>query len=185
MDSGFRYNMRSPMSAINRVSAKYFFPIVGLLVMAAGIFLACRIRSGSEIMMYAVFALACFLLALFLFHLNKIVYIFETRRFRLTTDGIEIHDLKHAHYSWKDIFDVAVMYFGATASRDSYYTVICCFLRQPEKEYKKRMLDWLYGAKNTDSIVIIEYSDAILNEFRTKYSGRISDYRADQLPRGK
>lgn len=187
MNNEFRYNMRSAISILNRISAKYFYPIVGLLMVASGLFLLSNTFTGScshsEMLVDTVFAVASFSLALFFFYLSKIVYRFESRKFRLSTDGIEIQDIGLIHYSWNDIYDVAVMCYGATASRDSYSTVICCFIKQPESDYKKRMLDWFYGVKNTDSIVIIEYSDEIMSEFLTKFPGKIVDYRSEQLPR--
>lgn len=185
MSDEFRYNMRSVTNIFNRVAAKYFYPIVGMLLVASGLFLLyCIISLGypqSNIIVYAVFTVVSFSMGLFLFWLGKTVYRFESRRFRLSTDAIEVQDFSYAIYLWNDIFDVAVMYFGATASRQRYYTVICCFINQPEKNYKKRMLDWFYGVRNTDGIVIIEYSDEIMNEFLAKYPRKIFDYRAEQI----
>lgn len=184
MNNEFRYNMRSEINSLNRIAARYFYPAVGAMVLVCGFYLlfVCFVRSSpsSVIVVDALFSGACFLLAVFLFYLSRIVYRFEARKFRVLTDGIEIQGFAHCWYPWDDLWGVEVMHFAAVASRDRSFTVICCFLEQPETGYQNRMLDYFYGVTHSEGIVIIEYCDEVMNEFKEKYPGTIVDHRATQ-----
>ena len=185
MEKKFKYNMRSSISVLNRIAARFFYPAVGFVVLLAALFLLVQscMQSNSESITLPNLFFSCVSITLstFLFYLSKIVYRFEARKFRLSEEGIEIKDLGYAKYNWNDLWRIAVMHFGATASRDSSFTVICCFLREPETHYKKRMLDYFYGVTHAEHIVIVEHCDDVMDEFLEKYPGKIFDYRKDQI----
>lgn len=190
MNNRFSYCMSSsPINGINRIASVALYPGISLLFLGSGLLFLVNLfdilQTGHidtpGIARYVIIVSFCIAVGIWFLSVAKAYYLFEHRKFRISAEGLEVTNSKTAFLPWDKIPEVAIMHFGAVASRDSSFTVICCFFEAAEVGCKRKMLDYFYGVKNTDRFVLIDYNDAVMEQIRQVYPGQVYDYRAEQI----
>lgn len=187
MDKAMSRCRYAPISTLGRFSALLLYPAVSFVTFAGGIYLlfdffSSNMNWGSHAILQFLFLLFPFAVSLFLFLLGVMCYRMENRKYATNTEGIIVRDYTDTFYSWDQIYEIAIVAYGASASLQSYQTVICCFLKPPEQHFLSKILtSYIYGARNTKNFVLIDYSPSVANEFAANYPREISDYRRKQL----
>ena len=173
----------TPISRFGRYSALFFYPVIGIICIAAGIWaLIDSVMSGQ----FGSMTICCMVLvsgiSFLMFALSFWFYRFESRKFLVSIEGISVSDKGKSFYRWDEVHGVTISAFAAAASLQNYQTVICVFLK-PETEtiLRKILRSYIYGARHRDQVLIIDYSSAMLDKIASVYPGTILDCRKEQL----
>lgn len=175
-------------SIIGRLSALYILPLIALATATAGVYIGINCILSVEIsnlliVVKCIVSLSSIVLAITMLLFSYKCYTMETQEYNISPNGITIKRARNTtSYTWNQIEEVAIVAFSASASRQRYQTVICCFLQKRDQNFLHNILNsYIYGALNTDIVVLIDYSREIMNDFCTLYPRSISDYRKEQL----
>ena len=175
-------------SLIGRFTAVYIFPFIAFAIAIAGVYigLTCFLSKGisnSLILIKCIISFSSLVLAVQLMFFSNKCYIMETQKYALGPNGITLHrGRKVIVLTWNQIKDVAIVAFAASASRQRYQTVVCCFIRERDQKFFDKILNsYIYGAVSTDKFIIIDYSIETMEEFLSLYPHEILDCRKMQL----
>ena len=172
----------TPISRFGRYSALFFYPVIGIICIAAGIWALIDSVMRGQFGGMTIYCMAMTSgISFLMFALSFWFYTFENRKFLVSIDGISVSDKGKSFYRWNEVHGVAISAFAATASLQNYQTVICVFLK-PETEtiLRKILRSYIYGARHRDKVVIIDYSSAMLYKIASVYPGAILDCRKKQ-----
>ncbi len=182
-----RYCRYTLQSKISKYASLLLYPTVAVTVLLGGVYcLYCALimRSGRSFLSFLLVgaSIVSFCIVVMLINLSVRCYTLENRKFQITADGLIVQNKHCSFFDWNAIESVIIVAYAASASRQNYQTVVCCMLQPMEKDFPGKILrSYLYGAKNTKKVVIIDYSPAIVEEFTLLYPGNILDLREKQL----
>ena len=178
------YCRKSQRSKMARYSSLYIIPSFIILLTVVGILsIILGIIDSSHLAQSLLTSLIISLFVVFLIRYGYKSYLFETRKFCITNNGIILGNKNNKLYTWNEIVDIYVIAFAATTpSSQNYETVICCFFKPPQKEFLSKILcSYRLGIENYNNFVIIEYDQKILDKLNDVYKKEIVDYRRKQL----
>lgn len=180
-----KYCRHSGHGTFGRLCAMTIYPFTALVCFSTSLYLLYGLLSigQNSILGLLPIPLVGLSVACLMGKLTVSCYRMESRRFSITSTGIVLcTKKKQAFYAWDQVYEVAIVAYAANASLTIYDTVICCFLEpQPTNFLKKILRSYYYGAKHTNSFVIIDYSCSIHDAIASSYPGDIHDYRKEQL----
>ena len=133
---------------------------------------------------YLFFSIIEILLTILLTYFCIISFIFETRKYSISNDGIsETRGLSRLTLiKWDKINEICVVVFKGNTSLQAYQKVICIhFSAPPENFLEKIARGYGYALRSMDKFMIIDYSDEALAELRKVYTRKIYDYCNYQL----
>lgn len=176
----------------DRIGAFFVYPLAALLVLAADMYfiflfftnLFCigAVKFVGYVGLAAVIAATSGVLY-FLGRLCCVTFRMERRLFSLSAEGIELgySNEKTRFYTWDRIEEIGISAFQASASRQSYETVICVFLKPKPDDFVQGILRLSYGLKNMEQFALIDYSEEIVAQLKAVYHKPITDYRPQQI----
>ena len=170
------------VSRFGRYAAQFFYPALGFVVTAVGIWgLVDSLKTGEYVGLLLCLALSSGTSYL-MFAISFYCSAFEKRKFAVSNDGITISDRKTSFFRWDEVNEVAILIFAASASLQNYQTVICVFLKpKTDAALKKILRSYIYGTRHMDEVVMIDYSPTVLENIAAVYPGTILDHRKEQL----
>lgn len=177
----------SVTSKVNRYAAVSLFAFVGFILLFCGLFLVgSLLGSSSQPAMRVIVTILCIVLAFFasydLFRISAKVYRFEKRKIALDQRGIIIKDREDRQCLWDQISGVGIIAFAATANRKNYDAQICIFFEPIDQRDLKKLRDsYLYGARNLNKFVLMDYGPALADTIGQYSSLSIQDFRQEQL----
>ena len=187
MDRLVRNCRYSVDALIGRFGAIALYPITSVLALLSGIIILidgilCSSNEPGETMLKMIMVFISFGISLYLIILGYRCRIFETRRYKVDRNGLAIYDRTECVYTWDNVYEIAIVAYAASASRQRYQTVICVCLEKPEKDFLKKMFKrYLYAVMNTHRFITIDYSETVEKEIGLHYPRQIKDYRNDQF----
>ena len=180
-----RHCRHSAHGKLGRFSAKIIYPIPAVICSLMAMYLLCMAipinYNGKWILL--IYVLISLAVAWMLVRMSVYCYRMESQKFSITDAGINLLSMRRtSSFTWDQIYEVAIVAYAASASRQIYQTVICCFIQPRSGVFLRKILcSYLYGAKHTDDFVIIDYDPAIIEEISARYPKEIADYRSEQL----
>lgn len=183
------YCRTSRLSKLNRYVALSLYPISGFFLLFCATRLIVEILVNLELL--ALHVVISILVTIFsilasyiMFTLSVKIYLFEKRQIALGQHGFLVGVHKNRQYTWNQTSNVGIIAFAATASRQSYQTQICIFLKHPNQADLKKLRDsYLYGVLHSQEFVLMEYSPCLAERIANLWGSSITDYRSLQLHR--
>ena len=181
-------------SKFGKIAAFSLYPGIGLAAGAAGIHLCADLvfqsneLSRGGVVLVCVGILLAFSVAAFCFWLSVICGGFECRKCMVDAQGITVigPGRSQTFYKWDALYGVGIAAYGASASRQRYQKVLCCFLTPPGPGTLRRICDsYVWGAGHTKDVLILDLESSAAAEIRARYPGKIVDHRKAQLEGGK
>lgn len=166
----------SSVSKFGRYISVTLYPLVGLIILFAALFLVFDAIGNpenvkSDAISLLIMTIVSIGISVWLLKLGVSCYQFETREIFVDQHGVVVKGRKESSYEWNQIGGISVVAFAATASRQHHQEQICIFLRPfKQKHLKKIYTSYLYGVLNLEEFVLLDF-DPVLLEVLSKYSG--------------
>lgn len=155
---------------------------VALLLFVVGLILVGYAIIEIQHWCYIFGGLVSISVGIYLIYAGKKLASFEKRKYAISEEGLSLNDKQETFYQWEQIHEIGIYAFDANAAQDRYDTVICCFLAPRPDNFLSKILSnpFMYGQRNQEKFVIIDYSESAYEELSTAYPNIIKDFRQEQ-----
>lgn len=175
------------------ISKVYFFcgilccPLIGIgaiyCFLCAVTKLVASFNNGfiAGICFYVFSAVAAIVIACFGLTMSICVPTFEMRKIAFSRNGIVISE-HGRQYKWSEVKEIGIIAFASSSGRQIYSTEVCIAFRQlTGKDLRYLCRSYAYGVYNQKHFLILDYSEALLQEIQDLSGLPIIDHRPEQL----
>lgn len=189
MDLEFVPCRSSFVTKLNKFAAISLYPLAGIVCALLPIPLLYEIVKKEctlPQMMIIFLAIVCSTsVSICLFYLTKICYCMESRYIALDQRGFVIKCGKNGHqkrYAWDETYGLGIVIYAATASKQSFQTQVCIFLKPVDNVALKKLRDsYIYGTLHLNQFILLDYTSSIIEKIQNSTSLDIFDYRSGQI----
>ena len=160
-----------------------FFPIFGCLCLFCFLVM---IKAGIQgatrsIVLQIMTTVASLLGAGWAFLLGKNSFFYANQKAAFSNTGFAASEQGQIH-PWSEVGEISIIIFGATSGKMVYETEVC-ISRQPltKKDLRRLCGSYVYGISNQKRFLLLDYSEALLQEIQDLSGLPIIDHRPEQL----
>lgn len=186
MNSTFFPCRKTAISKLGRYSAIYCYPVIGILLLIASLFLIIDVADHNYNTLYQLVLLllaiiSSIVLASFLFYMSRKCSIIEERHISISSLGFTIRDKSDRWYAWDSIGTIGIIAYAASASKQNYQTQICIFIEPVNDVVLRKLRDsYLYGAFNHDKLILLDFDQSVLSTLKMCNCTPVLDLRTKQ-----